>query len=232
MKLTYIGHSGFLAELEHMELLFDYYEGEIPKMTAGKPLFVFASHRHSDHFNPDIFQLTAQKPDVFFILSDDIWSSRVPQPLQKQTVRLKPGTVWEHDSLRVQTLKSTDEGVAFLIHAENHTLYHAGDLNDWRWAGKPEEQNRQMDERYRRFLEPLRGMHIDAAMVPLDPRQEDDYALGLDYFLELTDPRKVYPMHCWEDYAIIDRWFSDHPDHPKRDRIVRISARSEVFEQS
>ena len=31
IKVTYLGHSGFLAELEDVCLLFDYYKGELPE---------------------------------------------------------------------------------------------------------------------------------------------------------------------------------------------------------
>ena len=202
MKITYIAHSGFLAELEHTILLFDYYQGEVPELPGDKKLYVFASHRHPDHFNPEIFQLAKDREQVWYVLSHDIWKSRVPEEWKARTVHLKPGTEWEHEGVGVQTLRSTDEGVAFLVQAEGKTLYHAG----------------------------------DAAFVPLDPRQEKNYALGLDYFLSLADPLaplsgadKIYPMHCWDKYAVIDRWLAEHPDSPYRERIVRIRKRGEVF---
>ncbi|MDO4293805.1 MAG: MBL fold metallo-hydrolase [Eubacteriales bacterium] len=231
MKITYIGHSGFLAELDRILLLFDYYEGQLPPLPAGKRLYVFASHRHPDHFNPEVFQLTEQCPDRFFVLSADIWKSRVPRSCLENTVFLKPDADWTQDGLRVRTLRSTDEGVAFLINTEGHTLYHAGDLNDWRWEGEPERDNLEMSKRFHRYIEPLRDMEIDAAFVPLDPRQEKDYALGLDYFLQLANPKRVYPMHCWEQYDVIGRWLAEHPDSPCRGRIVTISHRNETFIQ-
>ena len=55
MRITYIGHSGFLVELKKSLLLFDYYEGALPALSHEKQLYVFASHRHPDHFNPEIF---------------------------------------------------------------------------------------------------------------------------------------------------------------------------------
>lgn len=64
MKITYIAHSGFLAELEHTILLFDYYQGELPELPDEKMLYVFASHRHPDHFNPEVFRLAEGK--MFF----------------------------------------------------------------------------------------------------------------------------------------------------------------------
>ena len=59
MKVTYIGHSGFLLETEEINFLFDYYEGEIPILEKEKPLVVFVSHSHHDHYNPEIFALLA-----------------------------------------------------------------------------------------------------------------------------------------------------------------------------
>lgn len=229
LKVTYIGHSGFLAELEGVLFLFDYYQGEIPALPEEKRLYVFASHRHKDHFNPEIFKLAERCPDVQYVLSRDIWLSQVPKALHGQTVQLKPGAAWADPLIAVETLKSTDEGVAFLVRAEGKTIYHAGDLNHWHWEGETEAWNRKMEEDFRKALKPLRGMKIDAAFLPLDPRQEGSYALGMDYFLELTDTRQVYPMHCWERYAIIDRWLTEHPDSPYKERIVRIGRRGESF---
>lgn len=264
MDITYIGHSGFLLETEDSLLLFDYYQGELPTLPHDRDLYVFASHRHQDHFNPEIFELAGRHPRVHYILSGDIRQNRIPNGVNSQSVRVKPRTVLTFSSdgaissapfsgaflpktapdrpvpsgllpsgnasrLTVITLKSTDEGVAFLVYTGGHTIYHAGDLNDWRWEGEPESWNRQMAEHYRDYLEPLRNLPIDTAFLPLDPRQEENYCLGMDYFLELTDTETVFPMHCWEDYTVIDRWISDHPDSPYKDRVVKITRRGEHF---
>ena len=249
MQITYIAHSGFLAELEHNAFLFDYYQGDIPSVPQNKKLYVFASHFHGDHFNPEIFRLADIHPDIQFVLSDDIFKKNVPAPLLEKTVFLKARTTWTNNtpdtgcataaksasaplapfSIEVTTLKSTDEGVAFLIHCEGKTIYHPGDLNWWRWEGEPDPWNPQMEKNFKAFIEPLRGTQIDVAFIPLDPRQQDDYHLGMDYFLELTDTKVIYPMHCWEDYSIIDRWFSQHQDSPYSSRIVKITARGDHF---
>ena len=55
MKVTYIHHSSFLVETDENYFLFDYFEGELPEFKEDKPLLVFASHRHGDHFSPVIF---------------------------------------------------------------------------------------------------------------------------------------------------------------------------------
>ncbi len=41
----------------------------------------------------------------------------------------------------IRTLRSTDEGVAFVVHYAGKTIYHAGDLNWWHWKkGEPDEK--------------------------------------------------------------------------------------------
>lgn len=240
MKITYIGHSGFLVELDKTVLLFDYYQGEIPEIPGDKSWFVFASHRHQDHFQPEIFKLAEKYARVQYVLSSDIWKSRVPEKQQAQTVWLKAGEIWKNkdaegkdgaELLQVETLKSTDEGVAFLVQAEGQVIYHAGDLNDWHWDLEPEEANQNMEKNYRKFIEPLRGRAIDAAFVVLDPRQGESYTRGIDAFLQEAKVKNLYPMHCWEDYSIIDRWLNDHPNSPYHDCMVKISGRGQRFSQ-
>ena len=55
MKVTFLYHSSYFVEMDTCCLLFDYYQGDIPQVD--KPLYVFASHSHGDHFSPVIFQL-------------------------------------------------------------------------------------------------------------------------------------------------------------------------------
>lgn len=204
MKITYLRHSGFLVELEQVWLLFDYYRGEIPEFPKGKKGYVFVSHRHIDHFNKEIFNFLKKQNNITFVLSDDIC---------------------------IRTLRSTDEGVAFLVSAEGKTIYHAGDLNDWYWKEESEDWNQEMSANFRKYIEPLRDREIDAAFIPLDPRQEEYYTLGMDYFLELAKPEKVYPMHFWRKPEIIERWLEEHPQSQDRDRIVRITEEGELFDQ-
>ena len=72
MKVTYIGHSGFLVETGIANLLFDYYKGTIPKITNDLPVIVFVSHKHSDHYNPEVFRLAKQYANIHYFISNDI----------------------------------------------------------------------------------------------------------------------------------------------------------------
>ena len=133
MRVTFLGHSGFFLELPEADLLFDYYKGELPVPDPERPLFVFVSHAHADHFSRKIFSLAEKTERICYILSDDIQKSKVPESLKalgkvRFTGPEEDFTVGE--TLRVRTFLSTDEGVAFLVDAPGARIYHAGDLND------------------------------------------------------------------------------------------------------
>lgn len=225
MNVTYIHHSSFFVESETALLLFDYFEGELPPFDPGKPLYVFASHRHGDHFSPVIFSLAERHSKVHYFLSDDIWRKRVPEPLLSQVTFCPPRDKIFQEGLTVETLRSTDEGVAFWITVDNYQIYHAGDLNDWQWEGEPESWNRKMQNDYRAETDCLGGRTADLAFLPLDPRQELWYACGMDYFRTKVRVLHLFPMHCWDDFSVITRYCADHPDCP----LYSIAARGDHF---
>ena len=207
MRVTFIAHSGFLVELENVCLLFDWWKGELPPL-PDKPLLCFASHRHPDHFDPRVFSLDDGKCQVRFVLSRDIrlternlnkWGVSAETAEKCVSVR-ENETAAPLDGVTVETLKSTDEGVAFLVTCGGRTVYHAGDLNWWHWEGEDKAWNRNMETDFKRFIEPLRGRRIDLALAPLDPRLEGAADWGVRYLLELAQVERLIPMHQWEDY--------------------------------
>lgn len=212
MKVTYIQHSGFAVELPGKTLLFDYYTGTLPAFDPEKPLYVFASHRHHDHFDPVIFELANAYPTTF-ILSNDI--RHRPEGLTIE--KMGPHKVLEIDDLRIETLKSTDEGVAFLIETEGVSIYHAGDLHFWLWEEENDEDrqwNVNMSKKFPAEIDRIRGRAFDLAFLPLDPRQlEADRPRGIEVFLERCTAGHIFPMHCWEDYSVIPAFIAAHPDH-------------------
>lgn len=225
MKVTYIHHSSFCVELEHVSMIFDYTEGPWPELDPEKTLLIFASHRHGDHFSPVIFEKARQYPKVQLILSDDIWKKRVPEDLLDRTSFVKPYeaiTLSAVSEVTVETFRSTDEGVAFLITCGSAAIYHAGDLNHWRWDGEPNPWNPNMEKRYHEELEKLSGRHVDLAFLPLDPRQGPWFYLGMDEFLKSVQADRVIPMHCWGDYSVIQK-MKEHPcSEAYRDSIIEI----------
>ena len=234
MKVTYIHHSSCMAELEHAALLFDYFEGEIPAVEGDKPLFVFASHRHGDHFSRSIFELADKRRNVTYVLSDDIWTRQVPEELLGRTTFLGPGEDTRlldgaGEPLDIEAFKSTDEGVAFLVKAEGKVIYHAGDLNNWVWEGEPEKDNQRMSERYHTELAKLAGRHIDVAFMLIDPRQEKDFYLGMDDFMRTVGADVVFPMHFWGDFEAASRFKALPCARDYQDRIREIHKKGESF---
>lgn len=224
MKVTYISHSGFLIEMERVNILFDYFKGEIPKMEREKPLYIFSSHSHQDHFNCAIFDLAKEYDNVTYILSSDIQQKKgldcyMMSPYEERQIK----------DIKVKTFKSTDLGVAFLIEAEKRTIYHAGDLHWWHWIGEPDEDNLWMEKAYKHELELLKGRHIDVAFLVLDPRQETAFDMGMDSFLRAIDVDIVFPMHCWDDYSVIPSYKNSKKGETFREKIVDITREGEIF---
>ena len=225
MIITYIEHSCFLVETAECYLLFDYYCGEVPlpALDPVKPLLLFNSHAHHDHFSREIFALRDHYPSAIFVLSADI---AVPPAIQPFTCPLLPH---EHRLLRlshgraavrmydkapdapnvhdipdasiadasvvdvsVETLRSNDEGVAFIVRLGELSIYHAGDLNNWWWDGDVEDQ--KLADIYHKELERIRGRHFTAAFIPLDPRLQGWWK-GIDDFMHYADADVLFPIH-------------------------------------
>lgn len=217
MKVTYLNHSGFSIELEHMVLLFDYYMGKLPDWPKAKALFVFASHSHPDHFNWKILRLADSYPQIHYFFGNDIrlgkkWldEKKINVSVKEKITKLAGGQQLCYEDgqacVRVRTLKSTDRGVAFCVEAEGKRIYHAGDLNWWHWEGEPQSDNRRMEAAFKKEIDSIAGEHFDLSFVPLDPRQEESFSLGLNYFLEKTDSPLVFPMHLWGKYETIAKY--------------------------
>lgn len=228
MKVTYIYHSGFLVETENCYYIFDYYRGELPILDTWKPVVVFASHAHRDHYNPEIFEILQRKgiKQIHAVLAKDISKRKYP-PEGIPAIRVRMDEEYELPAeTKLRTLHSTDAGVAFVVSCKEGTIYHAGDLNDWVWEGEPDKENRQMTGSYRHEIQKLKNIEIDIAFVPLDPRQEDYYADGMSYFLRNVSAKKVYPMHYWEKPEIIEQFLEEYPEY--REIIVNTENANQI----
>ena len=226
MKITYIHHSSFAVELDNCILIFDYFKGYIPDFNKNKKLYVFSSHSHHDHFNKAIFQIEKKHPNIEYILSDDI---QVPG---KENIKfIGANEKLSVDNLEIETLLSSDLGVAFIIKVENKTIYHAGDLNWWHWEGENSpEENYNAERMFKDSVDKIDGVNIDLAFLPLDPRQGDYYYLGFDYFMKKTNTKIAIPMHLWGDYSLINTFIQSNHSLDYKDKIVMINHENEELE--
>lgn len=224
MKVTYIRHSCFLAETAGCSLLFDYYEGNLPPIPGDRPLYIFASHSHGDHYSRAIFDIAASHGNARCILSSDIHPGLLPSSVRNRVISLRPHQTWQDDIIHAETLESNDAGVAFWIKAaglppalrgpaagpgsggtgsadSSVRIYHAGDLNNWYWDG--DDEDAVLAGRYHRELSRIAGRHADAAFIPLDPRLKRP-ELGILDFLSCCSADAVFPMHQWGNYRLTD----------------------------
>lgn len=257
MNVTFIAHSAFLVEWEKFYTLFDYvyepdYTGALPDLDPEKPLLVFSSHSHEDHFDARVFSLLERYPLTRFFVSRDTrlterkrkWLNISDDAFARTTV-LRPDSILLTDAageeLSIRAIKSTDIGNAYLLRAEGKMVYHAGDLNRWHWESEGRAYCDSMALHYKAAMEKLASAvrdeaadngiapELSAAMAVLDPRLgEAAEGLGLDGLLERVAVRHVFPMHLWKKFETIDRYRAAHPE--SAERIARITADGERFE--
>ena len=222
IKITYLGHSGFFVETDKTMLLFDYYYGDLSfleEKSGEKPLFVFSSHGHGDHFNPEIFSIVKTHQKTIYLLSFDIKDkSAVQENLDIQY--LDADKIYEIEELGiVKTLFSTDEGIAFLIETKSETFFYAGDLHWWDWPGEDPEWLAGQEAVFKREIGKLTDKNIDLAFAVLDGRLEDNYAKGMMHILSELHPRYILPMHFWDDKTVVER-FKKLSEEVKNDTII------------
>lgn len=263
MHIQYLGHSGFLIELENCYLIFDYWKGKVPKLNEEKPLFVFVSHRHHDHYSRKIWEFRNRNGETTYILAKEIPFSKKQQielglltvevenqkekmlyyehPLGlkylTKVIRLAGREEIEVDKnlgLMVETLISTDIGVAFYVEVENKKIYHAGDLNNWIWEGQIEEANIVMEKDYLNelnyFANKSLQRKIDVAFLPLDPRQGEIASKGLLQFLDTILVENVIPMHLWGEYDFPKKILSKVASKIKENKFFFIDPKKEIIE--
>lgn len=218
MNLTYIFHSGFVLEAESCILVFDYWMdpsgvmSRILKSCTGKPVYVFASHFHEDHFNREVFRWRLEYPAVnfVFILSKDILK-RHRANAEDADVWLVKGEVWEDANIRVTATGSNDSGVSWIVDIEGKRLFHAGDLCNWYARFLSEDVVPETiysaefgqinpiaeEKRYLGELKDIRKVadRFDVVMFPVDGRIGNGYTLGARQFIERFDVRLFVPMH-------------------------------------
>lgn len=198
---------------------------ELPVWNKDKQIAVFVSHKHHDHFDMKIFDMAKQYPHIHFFLGSDVKLSErylerngVNPAVKEKLTNIGKNRCLESaeiasvagitdmKDIKIETLRSTDAGVAFLVQTEGKSFYHAGDLNWWHWEGESDLFNTNMERAYRKEIDSIAGRHFDVAFVPLDPRLERAYDYGMDYFLAKVQADYVFPMHMWGQYDFIMRY--------------------------
>ena len=225
MTLTYVFHSCFVLETDKSILIFDYWldlNGVVPPfLKKDKPVYIFSSHFHEDHFNRAIFEWRKQREGITYILSKDIYKHRRANK-EDADVWLAKGGAWSDGTISVWALGSTDSGVSWIVETEGKRIFHAGDLNNWYARFLPEavpgetiyseeffaersgkaERDEDIDpiaheKQYLGELKDIRKItdSFDVVMFPIDGRIGNGYTLGGRQFIERFKVGLFVPMH-------------------------------------
>ena len=246
MQVIFLHHSCFLVEVDDKVLIFDYFNGDtvngytftgkIPEYEKDTKIYMFASHSHKDHYDMDILRMAEKYPNIKYIFSKDIRISPnflakhgIDPKVRERVTFVGANKEYQVDDLNIQTLRSTDAGVAFYVESNGISLYHAGDLNDWKWEGIGELTNGTQERTYKFQIRRLANKPINLAFVPVDPRLGPNQYEGLDYFMKTTEAEYVFPMHMWQDYSAIKYYKNKISNRGMAERIVEISRENQVF---
>lgn len=210
-ELTYIFHSCFVLETERCILVFDYWTDPQDTMSrftdpsGAKPVYVFASHFHEDHFSRDIFRWRNDNPftTYTYILSKDILKHRRARR-EEADVWLAKGGSWQDDLIKVTATGSNDSGVSWVVEVDGSRVFHAGDLCNWyaRFLTEPITDPVDVDPvaEEKRFLGELKDIRkltdrFDLVMFPVDGRIGNGYTLGARQWIERFKTGLFVPMH-------------------------------------
>lgn len=181
-NIFYLGHSGWAIETTSHYLLFDYYPylelPESPSLYNGnvnvnelsdKPIMVFITHEHSDHYNPVIYDWKEVTSEITYIFG---WDAHDKEPyicFDKPYMEKKIG------GAVVRNIPCDDGGSAFHIQIDGLNIYHSGDYTG----------NMEKDMDY------LAGFQdrVDIAFVGLGYREVTNYTL------KRLQPKVAFPMH-------------------------------------
>lgn len=219
IKIQYLYNSGFRVETKKHIFIFDYFKGNV--RLGDKDTYVFSSHGHPDHFNPQIFEWQDQKPDIKYILSDDICIEQKKENIFK----MSPYDEIQVDDVRIKTFGSTDLGISFLIQCSGITLFHAGDLNWWYWWQDVPEEITKAEVLFKEEIAKIKGASIDIAFFPVDPRLEHNYCVGADYFIQEIAPKILIPMHFGDQAVTCKQYAEKMKDSPTK--VIEIAEREQ-----
>ncbi len=242
MKSIFLGESGFFIEVPSATLVFDWTQGQLPRIRRDKPVYFFISHIHSDHCSSKAFKKAEGLSEVEIYLGYD---NSIPNI--NKFLRGLPGSVSSHLHLvdgfknlksedgrvTIQTLKSTDLGVAFLVEIDEETIFHAGDLYLKQTMNKKDYRKWQADmminqpltpvmdyesqfihhnNEFFSYTEPLAGRIIDFGMIPLDPRVEGVAHKTLMRYLDIATFRSWSPMNLRGKYKFVEDFCKEFPE--------------------
>jgi len=184
----------------------------------------------------DILRMGEKYPNMKYIFSKDIRISPnfltkhgIDPVIRERVLFVGADKKYQLDDLNIKTFRSTDAGVAYYVETNGVTMFHSGDLNNWKWDGIGELTNGSQERTYKFQIRKLSNLPIHLAFVPMDPRLGVNQFEGFDFFMRTTEAEYVFPMHMWQDYSGIKTYKNKISNRGMAERIVEISRENQVF---
>lgn len=218
IEVYHLFHSGTAVRVQDKLFIFDYFKDENEQQKelksslengiireksfeAVNETYVFVSHSHHDHYNSVIFEWEKYAQNINYILASEVKAEKNLKAKDNIYFLEKDESLALKD-IKIESYGSTDEGVSFLVSTAEISIFHAGDLNLWKWKKfSPKVQAREERE-YKKEVDKLKGREIDIAFVPVDPRLEEHYYLAGEYFIKEIKPSLFVPIHFGDNYDI------------------------------
>lgn len=240
-EIYHLFHSGTAVRVKNKLFIFDYYKDQpqkekdlqssLEKGIVRKDSFknineayVFVSHSHHDHFNQVIFEWEKYCDQINYILAAEV-ESAAELKNKGNLYLMEKDEELQLDQINISSYGSTDKGVSFLVELEDLSIFHAGDLNWWKWKKFNEKVQKREEREYKREVKKLKGKKIDIAFVPVDPRLEEHYYLAGEYFIDEIKPSLFVPIHFADNYDVT-KFFKDR-FNSNQTRVAEITEQGE-----
>lgn len=218
IQITYIHHNCFTLKLPDKTFLFDYpadqYLDEARRAAViaqiqNTDLHLFSTHNHADHWNRKSLNLSSHTKSLTCILSHDIVKKNRQLKQNPSCHPVEADQSYSIGDFTVDTFKSNDEGVAFLIHIGPLNIYFGGDLANWNWEGLNKQEIRLLVDYFGEVLDKLKQWPIHIAFSNTDKRLAN--WAGAAQFMETVKPKLFVPMHTFGETGSIGKFLDIHP---------------------
>ncbi|SIQ51562.1 MBL fold metallo-hydrolase [Halanaerobium kushneri] len=223
-EIYHLFHSGTAVRVKDKLFIFDYFKDEPQQEKAVtsslekgvirsdsfkniKETYVFVSHSHHDHYNQIIFDWGEYCDQINYILAAEV-AEESDLESKDNLYLMEKDEELKLDQINISSYGSTDKGVSFLVELDNLTIFHAGDLNWWKWKKFSPKVQKREEREYKREVDKLKGKQIDIAFVPVDPRLEENFYLAGEYFINQLKPALFVPIHFADNFDVT-KFFRD-----------------------
>jgi ankyrin repeat protein/L-ascorbate metabolism protein UlaG (beta-lactamase superfamily) len=199
--IWYLKHSGWAIKTKSAMLIFDYWDndpvpdekllanGHIrPEEFKDLPVYVFVSHEHGDHFDPQIMEWNKSIPNITYIFGFEPPNKdgiTVIGPREQRTI----------GALNVTTIKSNDAGVGFAVQVDGLTIFHAGDHSNNTLEMKDNNFFPEIDFLAEKGIRPDISFFLNA--YGCGSTNPEAFQKGIFYAVDKLKIKAVLPMHAF-----------------------------------